>query len=264
MIMDNSNICHGMPCWSELAAKDWTQAKQFYHAFFGWKMDDMPLPVGAYTMLSLQGTAIGALYPAEDDPCTPMLGWSTYFAVDDIHASLQAVQASGGVVRLGPHQVGSAGFMAQVADPEGAVFCLWQAKDHSGAVQGGGCHHLSWVELACKDADSCQHFYQQVLGWQCRTLMVNRQLYRAFSVSGKPVAGMLQMTSDWGDMPSHWMLYFQVADCDDSAAKATSLGATVCVSPTEIAKIGRFSVINDPQGATFSIVALDDKRLAQQ
>ncbi|MBV7316330.1 VOC family protein [Shewanella sp. NIFS-20-20] len=255
--MDSKDIHQGMPCWSELAAQDWAEAKQFYQAFMGWKMADMPLPEGAYTMISLEDVDIGALYPVEDDPCSPMLGWCIYFAVNDIHASLMAVQAAGGEVRLGPHQVGQAGFMAQVADPEGAVFCLWQANEHQGAPFGGGNHHLCWVELACQDADSCQHFYQQVLGWQCRTLPINGMDYRECSVAETPVAGILEMTSDWGDMPSHWMLYFQVADCDDSANLALSLGAKTCVPPTDIANVGRFSVINDPQGATFSIIALE-------
>ena len=64
----------------------------------------------------------------------------------------------------------------------------------------------------------------------------------------------MQMTEEWGELPSHWMIYFSVADCDAAAAKATELGGSVKVPPTDIPPVGRFSVIQDPQGAVFSII----------
>jgi predicted enzyme related to lactoylglutathione lyase len=35
----------------------------------------------------------------------------------------------------------------------------------------------------------------------------------------------------------------------------TELGGKVCVPPTDI-PVGRFAVVNDPEGATFSIITL--------
>ncbi|HWZ84661.1 MAG TPA: VOC family protein, partial [Thermoanaerobaculia bacterium] len=54
-------------------------------------------------------------------------------------------------------------------------------------------------------------------------------------------------------VPPNWSPYFQVADCDASAAKATSLGGRLIVGPMEIAKVGRFAVVQDPQGAVFQM-----------
>ena len=67
--------------------------------------------------------------------------------------------------------------------------------------------------------------------------------------------GMMDMDESWGDMPSHFMVYFHVEDCDASAAKAAELGGEICVPPTNIPP-GRFSVLMDPQGATFSILSM--------
>ena len=67
--------------------------------------------------------------------------------------------------------------------------------------------------------------------------------------------GMLEMDESWGDMPSHFMVYFRVDDCDASAAKAAELGGEICVPPTNIPP-GRFSVLMDPLGATFSIISM--------
>ena len=47
---------------------------------------------------------------------------------------------------------------------------------------------------------------------------------------------------------------FVTTDCEKMANKAQELGAIICVPPTDIPDVGRFSVINDPQGATFSII----------
>ncbi len=66
---------------------------------------------------------------------------------------------------------------------------------------------------------------------------------------------MLQMTPEWGEMPSHWMSYVAVPDVDATARRITALGGKVCVPPTDIS-VGRFAVVNDPTGATFSIITL--------
>ncbi|MYK62276.1 MAG: VOC family protein [Chloroflexi bacterium] len=67
--------------------------------------------------------------------------------------------------------------------------------------------------------------------------------------------GMMEMDASWGDMASHFMVYFRVEDCDASAAKVAELGGEVCVPPTEIPP-GKFSVVNDSLGSTFSIMSL--------
>ena len=55
-------------------------------------------------------------------------------------------------------------------------------------------------------------------------------------------------------MPSNWLPYFAVSDCDGTAALAKTLGAKVMRPPTDIPDVGRFAVIVDPAGAVFSIL----------
>jgi hypothetical protein len=54
-------------------------------------------------------------------------------------------------------------------------------------------------------------------------------------------------------IPPHWLLYFQVADCNASAAKAKGLGATYRLPPTFMDRVGTIAVLADPQGATFAL-----------
>jgi predicted enzyme related to lactoylglutathione lyase len=52
----------------------------------------------------------------------------------------------------------------------------------------------------------------------------------------------------------NWSLYFLVEDVDVSAAKAQELGGNIVVPTSKAGEIGKFSVIQDPQGAVFSII----------
>jgi hypothetical protein len=49
-------------------------------------------------------------------------------------------------------------------------------------------------------------------------------------------------------VPSFWGVYFAVADCDDTFAKATELGATVTFAPMDMGPM-RFAGVTDPTGA---------------
>lgn len=71
--------------------------------------------------------------------------------------------------------------------------------------------------------------------------------------------GMMEITPETGSVPSYWMPYFAVLDCDASFARAGELGGTTAVAPTNIPNVGRFAIIHDPQGALFGILGPERK-----
>ena len=80
--------------------------------------------------------------------------------------------------------------------------------------------------------------------------------YTEMSNQGQPGIGMMPKPPQMpAHIPSYWMPYFMVTDVDGSADKAKQLGAKVMVPPQDISKIGRFSIVADPQGAVFAIFA---------
>ncbi|KVX01995.1 VOC family protein [Shewanella frigidimarina] len=246
----------GQPCWIELATHDWAAGKAFYQALFGWGADDMPMPEGHYTMLQIDGDDIAAMYPMPAEMEALPTHWTIYFAVDDVDATSKAVTQAGGEIIAGPHSVGNAGRMALCADPEGCRFALWQGQDHIGIKRSQESNTLCWVELTCRDTAAAKQFYSQVLGYQTKLNDVADFEYTEWYADEQAIGGMMAMTAEWGDTPAHWMSYFAVDDCDVSVTKAQTLGATVCVPATDIPNVGRFSVLNDPQGGVFSIIAL--------
>jgi hypothetical protein len=50
-------------------------------------------------------------------------------------------------------------------------------------------------------------------------------------------------------MPPVWSIYITVDDVDATAQKTQELGGRVLMPPMDIPKVGRFCVIQDPQGA---------------
>jgi uncharacterized protein len=113
-----------------------------------------------------------------------------------------------------------------------------------------------WNELATRDAEAAKKFYTELLGWQLKGSDAAGMAYTEIVVGSSHVGGIYQMTAEQGDMPSHWMPYVAVEDVDASAKRVGELGGKVCVPPTDIPNVGRFCVINDPTGATISLIKL--------
>jgi predicted enzyme related to lactoylglutathione lyase len=64
---------------------------------------------------------------------------------------------------------------------------------------------------------------------------------------------MMAMPPNMKGVASNWLAYFAVADCDASTTKASELGGKVIAPPMDIPNIGRFSIVQDPQGAVFAL-----------
>ncbi len=114
-----------------------------------------------------------------------------------------------------------------------------------------------WNDLATTDIQASQNFYAELLGWKIKEQEAGGVIYNEISLDGQTAfGGVWKLTADMGDVKPHWMSWVAVDDVDVSAAKVTELGGSVCVPPTDIPKTGRFCVINDPTGATISLITL--------
>ncbi|MBD0325051.1 MAG: VOC family protein [Pyrinomonadaceae bacterium] len=118
---------------------------------------------------------------------------------------------------------------------------------------------ICWTELSTKDIEAAKKFYSELLGWTLKTSEAGGADYTEFSAGGRPLGGMMQMCAEFGDAPSHWLSYVAVTDVDATAQRVEELGGKICVPPTDIPKVGRFCVINDPTGATISLITLQPR-----
>lgn len=125
---------------------------------------------------------------------------------------------------------------------------------------------FSWFELMTSDVEGAQAFYGPLLGWQFEKNMDAGMEYTLVRVEGEPnpVAGMFDKAhaENSDQIPPHWGNYITVNDVDTSAARALELGGKVLLPPTDIPTVGRFCVIQDPQGAVVSLMTYSYERMA--
>ncbi len=116
----------GSPCWLDLGAPDVETAAAFYGAVFGWQASPFgDGDAGGYSVFRLDGKVVGAVGPLTDEG--DRSAWTIYFHTPDADATVKAVQKAGGAVRVPPTPVGANdGRFAQLTDPQGAQFAVWQ------------------------------------------------------------------------------------------------------------------------------------------
>jgi predicted enzyme related to lactoylglutathione lyase len=263
----------GVPCWVDASEPDPEAAVAFYHGLFGWELEDTMPPgsEGKYFMARLHGGDVAAIgSPPDGAPETP--AWQTYICVESADETAAKVRAAGGRVLAEPFDVFDAGRMATFADPEGAVFRVWQPGSMKGAQVVNEHGAVNFNGLHTRDVEAAKRFYGAVFGW--RTLLVgSAELWtlpgygdhleertpglraRIAELGATPgfedvVASISPIGADQTSVPAHWDVTFGTDDADATAAKAAELGGEVLVPPLEV-PWSRLTVIADPQGASF-------------
>lgn len=251
---------NGVPNWVDVSVPDVGRGAEFYAGLFGWHAEDQGNAAGNYTMFSIGGRSVAGLGPRHGDAFAPL--WGTYVSVDDLDATVSAAEANGGTTVVPPMDVMVAGRMSVVSDPSGAIVHLWQPVDHIGCELVNEANTLVWNELTTRDAASATAFFSSVLGWEFAPMDESApDGYQMITAHGRQIGGLMPMVGDeWGDLPSHWMVYFQVADVGAIGSRAIELGGSVPVPPFDT-PAGQISVLNDPFGNAFSVITatmLDD------
>lgn len=251
----------GTFCWVELGTSDSAAAKTFYKQLFGWDYADNPMgPDSFYTMLRLNGKDVGGLYQLTPDMVAQGIppNWLSYVSVTSADDTAAKAKAAGATLMKEPFDVFSVGRMAIVQDPTGAVFALWQAREHKGSAVCNVPNSFCWNELGTNDTQKAGEFYSNLFGWSREDFSGSPIEYTMFKDGDRGAGGMYKITPEMGPIPPHWLVYFAVDDCDAKVQKATELGANVLKAADDIPGIGRFAILTDPQGAAFAIIKLDN------
>ncbi|MEU2128355.1 VOC family protein [Streptomyces sp. NPDC018352] len=266
------------PCWVDVQLPDLEAGKRFYGELFGWtfRAGEGPHGEAAYADAYSGGKLVAAL-AAKKDGRMPT-AWGIYFSTDDIAASVARIREAGGQVITEPVRVGRAGVLAQAADPGGAVFGLWQAGDREGFQKQNEPGSFCWTEVHTRQKDRVDAFYEEVFGFQGTDLDESEAAPGDSGGSGadeaEPEASGFRMWSPAGtepgpdtaiggrsvitdafpaEMPSYFLSYFAVEDCNRAAGNAVRLGGRISAPPFDI-PYGRMSVLQDDQGAVFAVL----------
>ena len=251
---ETSQYAPGTPIWVDLGSPDPAAAATFYGQLLGWQTQDLGAEAGGYRFFTRNGQVVAGVGPLMAQGQPP--AWSTYIKTEDADATARKVREAGGRVLAEPFDVMSAGRMAVFMDPTGAAISVWQPRDMQGAQLFNEPGSVCWNELNTRDLESAKRFYPRVFGWDVDAHPFPGGEYVEWKLNGRSVAGAQPMPSAVpAQVPSFWMTYFAVDDCDATVSKAQSLGARVQMPGMDIEQ-GRFAVLTDPQGAAFSVIKL--------
>ncbi|QKV92146.1 VOC family protein [Streptomyces sp. NA02950] len=248
----------GTPCWTSLMVHDLAATQDFYHAVFGWEFTPGPQQLGAYVR-AVQGArpvaGLGELPPERHLP----VAWMTYLASDDTNETAEMIRACGGTVAVGPLDADEAGRMLLAADPEGAVFGVWQEVHQPETPAGGAPGTPVWHELMTRSATGVAKFYQMVFGYQPEPTGPGDSGGHTLRLDGQPVCAIQSVGRALPrDRGPHWMTHFAVADVDEAVGRVAASGGQVVRPPSE-GPAGRSATVTDPEGADFTVVRAADR-----
>lgn len=247
----------GAPCWVSLMARDLEASQRFYGAVVGWTFRTARFG-SAFSVAVLDGVPVAGIGALAGDLAVAV-AWTPYFAVDDVDVAAARIRERVGTVAVGPVSFPGGGRAALVADPDGAVFGIWQGPVSSGWRVGLG-PAPAWLELRTRNAFDAALFYGEVLEWAtgrtgcCEVSYEEEQV--VLRQGGEPVARLDSGPVEVGAYTPHtrprWHVHFRVPELDAAVEAALDLGGrTVSVVTSDGRE--RSIMLRDPDGALFTL-----------
>lgn len=123
--MSDSKV--GSMAWLDLSVNNADEVKSFYQDVIGWNVEDVAMgEYNDYVMLEpISGDAVAGVCHAQGPNTDLPAAWLPYFLVEDIEASVLAVQNNGGSLVTEIKSMGSDKYV-MIKDPAGAVCAIYQ------------------------------------------------------------------------------------------------------------------------------------------
>lgn len=246
--------------WYELHTPDAASAAAFYQPVLGWTTSESGKTDRPYTLVHASNIPVGGLLqkPAASFTSGAKPGWIGYIGVADLNASLAKHQKAGGIVHRAAETIPTVGRFAVVADPQGAIFVLFQppnAQQQPERPKPGSPGSPAWHDLAAVDWASDFEYYAAMFGWTKSMAMDMgpNGVYQIFTSGKHPIGGM--MTRMDPKQPPGWLFYFHVEqDIQKAVDRVKQHGGTIVHGPSEVPGGQQIAHCVDPQGAIFGVV----------
>ena len=232
-------------------ADDVPRARAFYETVFGWTFTPWG-PPGFYQTRSAGAGHMGALQGRRGIGGQVMPGMELSFGVDDIQATIQAIEAHGGKVLMPPFHIEGVGHLIFFADTEGNIAGTMQyesvqwpeAGAGAGVMTGGRFSHFS---INADDVARARAFYEQVFGWTFTPW--GPPGFLQLHGAGDDMGGALQgrHTVDGRALPG-LAVTFGVEDVGATAAAILAGGGAVLSKPAHIPSVGHHIFFQDTEG----------------
>jgi len=238
----------------DLYTSDPDKAQRFYGELFGWTAVSAGDAFGGYINFSKDAALVAGATKNDGQSGMPDV-WSVYLATDDAKVTVDDAAANGGHVVVPAMDVGDLGTMAVLSDPGGAAIGAWQPGTHKGFGLLAEPGAPAWFELSTKNFDASVAFYEKVFHWDAHPFEDSPEMrYTTLGKDDNAMAGVMDASQFLPEgVPSHWTVYFAVADVEATLKRAVELGGTV-LEPAQNSPHGRLARVGDPTGAGFKVV----------
>lgn len=116
----------GSLCWADLNTPDPEKASKFYSALFGWTFETGKDGYRHIVNGTSHENMIGGIPPQMHAPPGTPAHWMSYFHVADTKATAEKAAGMGASTLMPAQLMQDVGTLAVLADPQGAVFALYQ------------------------------------------------------------------------------------------------------------------------------------------
>ena len=258
-----SRPLQGSNVWYELMTTDPDAASKFYGSIVpGWSIGQ---PIGGdqdYRMINRgDGGMAGGVLKLTDE----MLGhgarpiWMGYIGVDDVDATVAAVESRGGSALMPAFDIPQ-GRIAMVADPQGNPFYVMKPippEDKPDAQSDVFApmeeQRVAWNELTTSDPAAARQFYGDLFGWSSEELMPMGDLgeYRFLAHGGTTIGAVCQPGPG---ASAGWRYYIRVPSIGRAVEAVKAGGGTIAMGPHEVPGGDHIIIGKDPQGAEYALV----------
>jgi predicted enzyme related to lactoylglutathione lyase len=238
-------ITPGRIVFHELNSHDLGAAQAFYARMFGWRFEPRDED---YLYIKSGEFLVGGLLKLPP-PHVPA-HWLPYISVATLEDARERAEAAGCKALVPAMQVPNGRF-AILQDPQGATFCAWQGRggprELGPQVPGNFC----WDQLNTPDAAASAQVYSRLFGWT-RMPFAGLAELSVFLRADQQAASLMQGPSG---MPANWLAHVQVESLAEARERVWGAGGKVLVERIDVPQMGAFSVLSDPEGASFAVFA---------
>jgi predicted enzyme related to lactoylglutathione lyase len=109
------------------------------------------------------------------------------------------------------------------------------------------------MELGTKDSEAARSFYGELFGWESETQDMGGTTHTSFKSGEGYTGGCVEMPAGEDVWPS-WLVYLETDEVDSLVAKSDEMGGYITVPAQDAPDVGRFAILQDPQGAGFGVL----------
>jgi len=237
--------------WQDLVTPDAAACRTFYGRLLGWEFRESARNGRPYLIVSSGGSPVGGIVQRAE--AAGRAAWLSYVAVADLDRAVEQTRSAGGKVLLAPVPVDTYGRVAVVVDPQGAPIGLAgvavSLPDESAPSTG----HFFWREYLARDAGSALSFYGSLVGYDDTVSETKAGIEYHVLKRERSRGGLFQIPPGHDAIEPNWLPYVKVDDPAALAARVSSLGGKVLVTPRPEVRGGTLAVVSDPTGAALAL-----------